>query len=286
MKFYFITNSIELAVFAQANGADRIFVDLEIHGKELRQGHLSTVISRHCIDDVARLRAHVRAGTLLVRINPLHADSAMEIDRVIDAGADILMLPMLRTAAEAAQFRTLVGARARTMLLVETVAAMYALAEIVAVGGIDEVHIGLNDLHLELGLDFMFEPMADGLVDTMAAVLNAARMPFGIGGVARVGEGLLPAELILGEHVRLGSGAAILSRTFHRQATTVAEIEADMDFAAEVDKLRVAYRAHCATDDHALYHTHVKATLLIRQIAAEMRARKAARALTQGSLHA
>ena len=275
MKFFFITNSVELAKFAQAHGADRIFVDLEINGKMQRQGHLSTVISRHELADVERLRPHVKPGALLVRINPLDHASELEIDQVIDAGADLIMLPMFSTPAEVAEFVRLVRARARTMLLVETVGAMETLADCIAVKGVDEVHIGLNDLHLELGRDFMFELLAEGLVDAMAEVLNAAAMPFGIGGVARVGEGLLPAELILAEHARLGSTAAILSRTFHREASSVTEIEANMDFSAEVDKLRVSYAAHCASSEQTLLSYHFEARKKIGQIAASMANRKA-----------
>ena len=89
----------------------------------------------------------------------------------------------------------------------------------------------------------MFEPLASGLVDRIAATLNEFRIPFGIGGVARFGEGLLPAELVLAEHARLGSTAAILSRTFHRQAASAADIDREMDFALELRKLRDA----CAT---------------------------------------
>lgn len=286
MKFYFITNSTELAVFAMANGADRIFVDLEIAGKELRQGHLSTVISRHDIADVARMRRHVPAGALLVRVNPMHADSGAEIDAVVEAGADIVMLPMFHGPAAVADFVRLVGGRARTMLLVETVGAMQTLEQCVAQPGVDEIHIGLNDLHLELRNRFMFEPLADGLVDTMASILTRVDMPFGIGGLARVGEGLLPAELILAEHARLGSTAAILSRTFHRQAANVAAIEADMDFGAEVQKLRAAYAEHCAAGSQHLQHQHLRAVEKIRMIAGAMPSRANETRQAPGSAYA
>ena len=43
---------------------------------------------------------------------------------------------------------------------------------------------------------------------------HIAGIPFGFGGIARIGEGLLPSDYILGEHVRLGSSSVILSRTF------------------------------------------------------------------------
>ena len=64
-------------------------------------------------------------------------------------------------------------------------------------------------------------------------------MPFGIGGIARVGEGMLPAELLLAEHVRLGSAAVILSRTFHHPSEQNA---AAHGFDDEVAALRQAER--------------------------------------------
>lgn len=269
MIFFFITNTVELAQFAVANGADRVFVDLEILGKTQRQGHLNTVISRHEVTDVAKIRPHVPAGRLLVRINPINENSRVEIDEVIGAGADVIMLPMFRTPREVETFVSAVAGRARTSLLVETVGAMNSLHECVAVPGVDEVHIGLNDLHLELRQRFMFEPLATGLVDPMAKVLNDAAIPFGMGGVARVGEGLLPAELILSEHARLGSTAAILSRTFHRQAATVTEICEQMDFAGEVAKLRAAYAKHRNATAEELQRDHREVVRIVEAIAAK-----------------
>lgn len=268
IKFLFITNSPELASYAVSSGVDRIFLDLEIIGKKARQGHLDTVISRHSLDDVATLRAVLPKDRLLVRINPLHDGSEIEINRVINGGADIVMLPMFHGPDDVVRFCHSVGGRARSCLLVETVGAMRTLADCIRVPGVDEVHIGLNDLHLELGLRFMFEPLADGLVDDMVRTLHGAAMPFGIGGVARAGEGLLPAELLLGEHARLGSTGAILSRTFHRQACTLEEIRAQINFPAEVAKLRRVHAAFAAASLDELEDNRIEVARRVRSIAA------------------
>ncbi len=274
MKFFFITNSPDLAQFGVENGVDRIFIDLEFLGKQKRQGHLDTVISRHNLSDIDKLRPIVPTGQLLVRINPIHDHSAEEIERVIQAGADILMLPMFRSPHEVEIFSRCVAGRARTSLLVETIGAMQSLQECVRVPGIDEVHIGLNDLHLELDNRFMFEPLANGLVDRMAAILKSAAIPFGFGGIARIGEGLLPAEQILAEHARLGSTAVILSRTFHRQATSPAEIRKQMSFNQEINQLRAVYTAHCHSNPDLLEQNRVEIGERIRQIAANLAPRE------------
>ena len=51
LRFMYITNDEQIAKIAEACGVDWIFIDLEINGKEQRQGHLDTVISRHRIGD-------------------------------------------------------------------------------------------------------------------------------------------------------------------------------------------------------------------------------------------
>lgn len=237
MRFFFITDSPPLARFVTERGVSRVFIDLEILGKEERQGHLDTVISHHEIANVGLVRAEIPDHELMVRVNPVHRGSADEVEQVIDAGADIIMLPMFRTAEEVSAMVDLIDGRCKLCLLIETRAAMEGLASIAPIAGIDEFHIGLNDLSLELGLDFMFEPLALGLVDRMAKILEQTGKPFGIGGLARADEGLLPARLLIGEHVRLKSSAAILSRTFHRNCGTIEAIEQEMDFAAEIAKL-------------------------------------------------
>ena len=61
-------------------------------------------------------------------------------------------------------------------------------------------------------------------------------MPFGFGGIARIGDGLLPAEKILAEHVRLGSSSVILSRTFKGEVGNDTGIK--ISLSEEVEKVR------------------------------------------------
>jgi 2-keto-3-deoxy-L-rhamnonate aldolase RhmA len=274
VRFFLITNSPDIAAFAVSNGVDRIFVDLETIGKADRQGHLDTVMSQHTVEDVALVRSAVPQERLMVRINPVNIGTPEEVEQVISAGADVIMLPMFRSPDEVEQLAELVGRRTKICLLVETVGAMNSLEACVGVSGVDEVHIGLNDLSLELGQSFMFLPFLDGTVERMARTLRAIAMPFGIGGVARVGEGLLPAELIIREHVRLGSSAAILSRTFHRQASTVGAIQSQMDFRGEIMLLRNAFEAAKRATVEDLEKNSVVVRDRIRQISISMPQRK------------
>ncbi|QAA94707.1 aldolase/citrate lyase family protein [Pollutimonas thiosulfatoxidans] len=273
MNFYFITNSASVAAYAAKNGVDRLFVDLEILGKDERQGHLNTVISRHTFEDLERVRAAAPSTELVARLNPINPDTRAEVDRAVRCGANTLMLPMFHSASEVELFSSYVAGRAKICLLVETIGAMDTLRDCVAVPGVIEVHIGLNDLHLAMRHAFMFEPLTNGCVEEMARQLREANIPFGIGGVARVGEGMLPAELILSEHARLGSTAAILSRTFHRDAKSVEEIEADMDFCGEVEKLRGAYLRHCESDVAQLLRNQKEVKRLVEEIVRHLQAK-------------
>jgi 2-keto-3-deoxy-L-rhamnonate aldolase RhmA len=214
LKLMYITNNEEIARIAERSNVDWIFIDLEINGKEERQGHLDTVISRHHIDDVKKVKEVLKTSELLVRVNPLFEGSKSEIDRVIDDGADIVMLPFFKSKEEVGKFTTYVGGRAKTMLLLETPKAVESIDDILSVDGIDYIHIGLNDLLLGYGMKFMFELLADGTVEKLCNKIKSKGIPYGFGGIAQLGQGELPAEYVIAEHYRLGSSMAILSRSF------------------------------------------------------------------------
>ena len=220
LKFMYITNRPEVALAAEEAGVSRIFVDLEYIGKAARQGGMDTVQNHHTPEDIRRVRQALSTAELLVRVNPIHEASAgysssqQEIDESIEAGADILMLPYFKTAEEVRRFVEMTGGRARTMLLLETPEAAESVQEVLSVPGVDEMYIGLNDLSLGLGKRFMFEPLAEGLIDGLCEAIRAKGLPFGFGGIASPGKGALPAEYVIREHYRLGSSCVILSRSF------------------------------------------------------------------------
>lgn len=215
LKLMYITNNPEVAKAAVRAGVDRIFIDMEVLGKAKRQGGMDTVQSHHVPEDIAKVRAAIGGGAeIMARVNPLNPNSQAEIDASIENGADVIMLPMWRTADDLCQFVRMVDGRAKVMPLLETDAAADNLPEAVKVSGIDQMHIGLNDLHLCYHQKFMFQLLADGTVDSLCTKLREANIPYGFGGVGRPGSGTLPAEYIIGEHYRLGSEYVILSRSF------------------------------------------------------------------------
>lgn len=237
LNLMYITNRPEIAQIAEQNGVDWIFVDMEFIGKDNRQGGLDTVQNHHTIEDVRRVKASVKKAKVLVRVNPIHKammnadgtiaymDSKTEIESAIEAGADIVMLPFFHSVEEVKEFVYLVqnannqmerygNNRAQACLLLETPEAAILLDEILNVPGIDMIHIGLNDLHLAMGMKFMFQLLTDGIVEQLTKKIKAKGIPFGFGGIASLHGGALPGSYVLKEHYRLGSSMVIVGRSF------------------------------------------------------------------------
>ncbi len=242
IHYMMITASPEVAAFIERQGVARIFMDQEVLGKAERQGHLDTHKAAHSLEEIAAVAGVLKQAELMVRLNPLNLHTHEEIQAALDHGAQRLMLPMFTSRADVELFLTLVDDRVPVTFLVETPQSLVRMPDWLPLlkRGQDEVHIGLNDLSLGMGLNFLFEPLASRLLEPSAELLGEQEIAWGVGGVARIGQGALPAETVLGEHVRLGSRWVILSRAFHQGASSSAELLQTLDFPAEIAKLREA----------------------------------------------
>ena len=267
-----ITNDPALACRCDALPGMRLFVDLETHGKAVRQAGRNSFISTHQLGDVGRIKAQLQRARLMVRVNPLHPGTPAELDAVLAQGADSVMLPMFQTPDELRTFSRIVAGRAPIVALLETADALHSLDDWVDTPGLCEVFVGLNDLHLSLGCRFMFEPLAQGLLDRVAHRARARDLRFGFGGIARLGEGLLPGRDVLAEHVRLGSQAVILSRTFHRPDAPGATMQT---FEAEVAALRQAEQSLRTRTPSQVEVDRMRISALIGSVAASMAPRAA-----------
>lgn len=215
MKTILITGDPVLAAEAEAVGITRVMVDLENIGKKERQASRNTFISAHRKEDIGDVRAALTKSELIVRINPWHAGSPTEVEDAVKDNADVVMLPMITNLSQIDAAARALRGRARLLPLVETAYSMAHIESIAARPDVKELYIGLNDLHLSLGLNYLFEPLALGLIDWMAERIRKQGKAFGFGGIgALAGGGELPAELILAEHARLGSTSVILSSRF------------------------------------------------------------------------
>lgn len=238
LKLMYITNQPQIAKIAEEAGVNIIFIDLEIIGKEQRQGHLDTVISRHKMEDVSAIKSKIKKAELLVRINPFYEKTREEVEQAIKNGADIIMLPMIKNEIEAKSLVEFINGRCKIMLLIERKEAAENIERILSVKGIDEIHIGLNDMYLSYKNKFMFEPLVNGTVEKICSVARMHNIPYGIGGISRIGTGDLPAEKIITEHYRLGSNKVILSRSFYNTKENLEEKEIQKIFNKGINEIR------------------------------------------------
>ena len=244
-----------MALARQADGADiqRVGVDLEWIGKFERQRGLGTWISPHTEDDLSAIGATLTRAALFVRVNPVNPDTPREVEAVLALGAHTVMLPMIASGREAADFAALVAGRAHIVLLVERREAVDRLDDLIRVNGIDEVHIGLNDLALSLGLPNRWLVLAGDIMAEASARVRQAGLRFGFGGLGRAGDdGLpIPSDLVYAEYARTGATAALVSRSFFASP--------DIDLAAEVARARerLAYWKNRPAEDLASAHAEL-----------------------------
>ena len=272
LKLMYITNNIDIAHVAEAAGVERVFIDMEYIGKNARQCGMDTVKNHHTIEDIKHMRKALKTSELMVRCNPIHEKTAEycsseeEIDDIIEAGADIIMLPYFKTVEEVKRFLKRVNKRTKNILLVETPEAVECIDEILSLDGIDEVFIGLNDLSLGYKKKFMFELLADGTVENLCLKFRLKGVPYGFGGIASLGKGLLPSEYVIREHYRLGSTCAILSRSFCN-ANIIENIDTVKEIFTDGIKAIRDFENQC--EDYISYFTESRNELvdIVRKIA-------------------
>lgn len=260
MKTFIIENNPSRAQFYIDCGIDRIFIDLEKIGKEERQAGLNTVKSfDHCISDISKVKNAVKSsGEVLVRVNPIHENSKSEINQVIQSGADVIMLPFFTTSDELDFFLDCVQNRCKTILLFETPQALVR-APYFLTYPVDEVYLGLNDLHLGLKLKFMFELLAFGFVDHFAQLCIQNNKKFGFGGLASLDSGLIPGSLILSEHARLRSSMVILSRTFKNAVS-------DQSISGVMQEIKKQYNYYVEQPEELLNNNKHKVLEIVKKI--------------------
>ena len=193
-----------------AAGAAGIVVDWERRGKARRQAGEGTQINADTLEDLVRMRA-ATDGRLLCRVNGAGPWTAGEVEDALAAGADEILLPMVRTAEEVDRTLDLVAGRCGLGILVETQDAVDRVAEL-ARRPLSRIYVGLNDLRIDRRSAELFRPLVDGTVD---AVRAAVSQPFGVGGLTLPGGGFpVPGVLLAAELVRLRTHFTFLRRSF------------------------------------------------------------------------
>ena len=136
------------------------------------------------------------------------------------------------------------------VILVETASAAHRIREILSVPGVDEVMIGLNDLHRQLGSSNHFELLASHVIDALALEIRRRGLPLSIGGVARVDDFSLPVppDLIYAQYPRLGATGAWIARSF------LAALPSEAALGAHIGALRERLSQWAGKSSEALEH--------------------------------
>jgi hypothetical protein len=211
------TDDPSLAALAEQAGVDRVGLDLERLGKVERQGSGGSFwLSPHRESALAKIRPMLRRARLFVRTNPPHSGWREEVERLLAQGARVLMLPAFRDVGDVARAADIVAGRAELVPLIETVPALAQAEAIASLPGVGELHFGLNDLSLALGISQRFRLLVDDRLEAAARSAIRAGARIGLGGIARHEDARLPVppDLVYAQHARLGSRAALIARSF------------------------------------------------------------------------
>jgi hypothetical protein len=240
LELVLFENEPESACAYLEAGIRSFLVDLEIIGKDQRQLGFDTEIRPGKLQDLQRIAA-LPGVSAWCRINRYGGHTQREVEHALEAGADVMILPMAESMTEIDAYLRLLDRRCRAGIMIET-RACAALARELNQRPLDYAFFGLNDFAISRGGGLIFDALADGSVEAVNRALTGPR--FGVGGLTDVRRGSpIPSARLVEEMERLGCGFTFLRRSFRRDARLI-------DPAVIVAGIR-DYWAQCAARDHA-----------------------------------
>lgn len=216
MRFGLWTDDPALAAVAAAAGVERIGPDLERLGKTERQPEPGNMISGHDEGSLPVVRAAIGDRSLFVRCNPPNPGLDDELERLLDAGVTTIMLPMVRTAADAARVARRIDGRAALVVMVEQADALAIVGDLAPIDGVDELYIGSNDLARSLGCATRFGVLTPTVIGRVAEAAARHGRGFAFFGVGRLDTPALAVrpDDVLAAFVDCGATSAYFARTF------------------------------------------------------------------------
>jgi 2-keto-3-deoxy-L-rhamnonate aldolase RhmA len=236
-----LCRSIEIVQMAKTAGFDTLYVDME---------HNTLSIETTCQICIAAQQIGI---TPLVRVPSNTPDY---ICRVLDGGAMGVITPHIRSAAEAREMVQLVkfaplgerssggalshyqyrsfpvaetnaamNAASMLVVMLETVAALEHVEEIIAVEGVDMLLVGSNDLCNEMGITGQYDhpKLRDAFARAIAAA-TAAGKHVGVGGLASRDDLMRQFVQMGARYVSTGTDMAFLQAACAQKARFVREI--------------------------------------------------------------
>lgn len=183
--------------------------------------------------DVAGILRRLEQVPIATAVRLPNANAA-PIGRVLDAGADAVIIAMIESADEAAAavaatryqpkgvrsfgpLRATVVHNPAVFAMIETVAALSGIDEICAVEGLVGIYVGPSDLALSMGVD----------------VTGALKNPEVLEAIARIHRTATEAGLVAGIHAGNGSAGRAMAQLGFRMITLASESQALRRGAAE-----------------------------------------------------
>ncbi len=245
-ELFLFSTDVPLIQAAVVAGVDGIVVDWERIGKEDRQRGYDTQIGTDTLEDLHRVRAATSAR-VLCRINAFGPSTQSEIKAAAEAGADEILLPMVRSAEQVERVLEWSGGHVGVGVLVETMDALDH-AEVLAHLPLTRVYVGLHDLAIDRDTPNPFRAVADGIVEHLRQTFVS--VPFGFAGLTLPDRGFpIPCRLLIAEMARLDCRFSFLRRSFLRDT-------AGRDLSIEVPRIRKALREAFAASASSLDAAH------------------------------
>ncbi|OJJ13890.1 hypothetical protein BKI52_45260 [marine bacterium AO1-C] len=205
-------------------------VDLEKKGKDLRQKLYNTQISEHSIEDLKEVKKRTKSN-IICRINPQESLNLREIKEVLDAGADEILLPMVRSLSEVVNVLQVVDNQALVSVMLETNSALTIVEKLDKLP-LNRFYVGLNDLAIENGHQNIFTPMTDGTIEKLRPKISKK---FGIAGLTHPSLGYpIPCKVLLRMMLMFNCSFGILRRSFYKD---LAQFSAHQIYTALLENL-------------------------------------------------
>ena len=255
--FLFHTN-IDFDELCIENGIHGLVVDLERRGKIDRQQGFPTQINTNSTEDITEVKLKTEAY-IICRINGVNSKTAEEVKRVIDAGADEILIPMIRTAAEIDYVLKLADGCCSVSAMIETVDAV-KIAAALDDYPLKRIYIGLTDLWIERGSPHIFCALSDGIVSLVRQHLPTSE--FGFAGLTLPDKGKpLPCIHLINEMTLLDCSFSFLRRSF------IADI-LGRDVKRELPRLLRAIEESAMRDPEDKKNDHIEAVRAINRLPA------------------
>ena len=247
--FAFYSNEDHLHTLDQTEISGYV-VDLEKKGKRLRQQLYDTQVTEHTQEDLIKVRQYTNKW-LICRINNSGLLDTDELSRVIDAGTDEIIVPMVKSEKEIESILSITNNRAKVSVMLETLEAIEILESLNELP-IERIYVGLNDLAIQSKSKNIFSPLVDGTIERIASKVDKK---LGVAGLTHPNLGHpIPCQWLIDIMKTHACSFGILRRSFYRDmnqytakdivSSLIKEFDSDELHSVTEDQIRIIKNAY------------------------------------------